>query len=81
MTKVLEGIVVSNKMSKTVVVDVSSKVAHPVYKKIIKTEKRFKADISGLSPQVGDLVKIIETRPISKDKHFRVMEVIKHGSA
>ena len=79
--KIIEGIVVADKMAKTVVVKVTSKSAHPVYKKIIKTDKKIKADIGSFSPKLGDRVKMAETRPISKDKHFRVMEVVKDGSA
>lgn len=81
MKKILEGIVVSNKMAKTVVVKISSKSAHPIYRKLIKRDKKIKADIGSLSPNLGDRVKIIETKPISKDKHFKVMEVLKSGSA
>lgn len=81
MKKIFEGVVVSNKMAKTVVVKISSKSAHPIYKKLIKRDKRIKADIGSFSPKLGDRIKIIETIPISKDKHFRVMEEIKNGSA
>ena len=81
MRKILEGTVVSNKMAKTAMVDVSYKKAHPLYKKLIKVSKKIKADISGFSINVGDRVRIAETRPISKDKHFKVVEVIKNGSA
>lgn len=81
MKKVFEGIVVGNKMAKTVVVEVTSKTAHPVYKKLIKIDKKIKADTGSFSPNVKDRVRIVETKPISKDKNFKVMEVIKSGSA
>lgn len=81
MKKIFEGIVVSNKMAKTVVVEVMSKSAHPIYKKLIKRDKRIKVDTGSLSLNLGDRVKIVETKPISKDKHFKVVEVIKNGSA
>lgn len=80
MKKMFEGIVVSDKMAKTVVVKTSSKKAHPIYKKLIKRDKKIKADTGSFSIKVGDRVRIVETRPVSKDKHFRVMEVI-NGSA
>lgn len=81
MKKIFEGVVVGNKMAKTVVVKISSKSAHPIYKKLIKRDKKIKADTGSFSPNLGDRVKIVETKPISKDKHFKVMEVIKDGSA
>ena len=81
MKKIFEGIAVSNKMAKTVVVKVTSKSAHPIYKKIIKVDKKIKADTGSFSPNLRDRVKVVETKPISKDKHFKVMEVIKSGSA
>lgn len=81
MKKIFEGIVVSNKMAKTVIVNVMSKSAHPIYKKLIKRDKRIKADTGNFSPNLGDRVKIVETKPVSKDKSFKLMEVIKSDSA
>lgn len=81
MKKIFEGIVVSNKMAKTVVVKVTSISPHPIYKKLIKRDKKIKADTGSFSPILHDRVKIVETKPISKDKHFKIMEVIKSGSA
>lgn len=70
------GIVESTKMQKTVVVKIESMVKHPLYKKLIKRSKKIKAhDEIGVS--VGDKVKIVETKPLSKDVNFKVMEVIK----
>lgn len=79
--KILEGIIVSLKMQKTAIVSVSRKYSHPLYKKLIKKEKGISADTSTFSPNVGDRVKIVETKPISRTKHFKIMEVMKNGSA
>lgn len=70
------GIVVSDKMEKTVVVEIRERVQHPLYKKIISKSKRFKAHDENNQCGVGDTVLIQETRPISRDKHFRVVEII-----
>lgn len=77
--KILTGIVISDKMQKTVVVEVVEKRPHPLYKKLIKVSKKFKADTTEVAAVVGETVKIIEVRPISKDKHFKVKEVVKIG--
>jgi small subunit ribosomal protein S17 len=71
--KVLKGIVVSDKMDKTVVVLVSRFVEHPKYKKRIKKSKRYKAHDEKNEKKVGDAVLIEETKPMSKDKHFKVI--------
>ena len=71
--KRLKGKVVSDKMNKTVVVLVSRYVKHPKYGKYMKIDKRFKAHVDGVKPAMGANVMIEETRPISKDKHFRVI--------
>ena len=73
-----EGIVVSNKMEKTVVVEVERTFRHPLYDKVIRRVKRIKAHDEEKACMVGDRVLIMETRPISKDKHFRVVEVLGH---
>lgn len=77
MKKVIEGSVVSVKMNGVVVVEVARKVPHPLYKKLVNKSKKFKAALDGKEVVVGDKVKIISTRPISKDTHFKIMEVIK----
>lgn len=77
MSKIFEGVVVSLAMQKTVVVRVTHISAHPIYKRVIKKDKRLKADTAGLSLAVGDRVKIGQTKPISKDKHFKVLEVLR----
>ena len=70
------GKVVSDKMDKTVVVTVADRVAHPVYKKIIKRTYRLKAHDEKNECGVGDVVKVMETRPLSKDKRWRVVEIV-----
>ena len=74
MTKILSGTVVSNKMKDTIVVSVERYEKHPRYFKFIKRRKKFKAHNPGNTAKIGDRVKIIETRPISKDKHFKLIE-------
>lgn len=75
--KILEGIVVSDKMNKTIVVQVDRFFFHPLYKKRVKKRKKYKVDDPKEKAKVGDRVKIIETRPLSKEKYFRLLEVIK----
>lgn len=70
------GIVVSDKMDKTVVVAIQDSVKHPLYKKIIKRTVKFKAHDEQNACGVGDKVEIMETRPLSKDKRWRVTEII-----
>jgi small subunit ribosomal protein S17 len=70
------GTVVSDKMDKTVVVSVSRTTRHPLYGKTIRRTTNFKAHDEGNQCQVGDKVKIMETRPLSKDKRWRVTEVV-----
>lgn len=76
MRKTMTGIVVSNKMDKTVVVAIEESTQHPIYKKIIKRTKRYKAHDEENTCNNGDKVKIMETRPLSKDKRWRVVQVI-----
>ena len=71
--KTLNGVVVSDKMQKTVVVSVTRYEKHPKYKKYVKISKKYKAHDEENNHKVGDKVTIIETRPISKDKHFKVV--------
>jgi len=77
MAKTLRGKVVSTKMQDTVVVEVVRRVAHPLYRKLLKRSKRYKVASAGQTVAVGDTVRIVETRPIAKDKHFKVLEVVK----
>jgi len=74
--KIRTGKVVSNKMDKTVVVAVETLRRHPLYKKTIKNTARFKVHDENNACKIGDVVKIIETRPLSKEKHWRVAEII-----
>lgn len=71
---ILKGVVVSDKMDKTVVVSVTRFVKHPLYGKFYKVSKKYKAHDEENKYKVGDNVEIAETRPISKDKHFRVIK-------
>lgn len=73
--KVRMGKVVSDKMDKTVVVSVEMTVRHPVYNKIISQTKKFKAHDENNEAHTGDSVVIMETRPLSKDKRWRVVEI------
>jgi small subunit ribosomal protein S17 len=70
------GVVIGNKMKKTVTVLVERPVRHPLYKKIIKRRKKFLAHDEYEKCKVGDVVKIIETRPLSKRKRWRVQEIV-----
>lgn len=81
MKKTLEGIIVSVKMAKTAVVKITRKFPHPLYKKLIKKDSNLNVDVGTFTLKVGDKVKITEVKPISKTKHFKVLEVIKDGSA
>ena len=74
--KVRQGIVVSDKMDKTIVVEIVSKTTHPLYKKTVKTSKRFKAHDENNEAHIGDTVEIMETRHLSKDKYFRLVRVV-----
>lgn len=74
--KVFEGIIVSIGMNKTVVVEVTRRTPHPLYKKLIKRSKKYKVDSGDKTLFVGNVVKIAETRPISKGKYFKILEVI-----
>ncbi|NLY56025.1 MAG: 30S ribosomal protein S17 [Firmicutes bacterium] len=69
------GVVVSDKMDKTIVVAVENRVRHPLYGKTIKRTKKFKAHDENNTARVGDKVEIIETRPLSKDKRWRLLSI------
>ncbi len=73
------GVVVSNKMEKTCVVSVVSNVKHPLYKKVVKITKKFKVHDENNECNVGDTVEIMETRPISKTTHFRLLRIIERA--
>jgi small subunit ribosomal protein S17 len=76
LRKTRVGVVTSDKMDKTVVVSVETLVEHPLYKKRIKRTKKFKAHDEHNQCKVGDKVRIMETRPLSKEKRWRVVEII-----
>ena len=76
LRKTRVGKVVSDKMDKTVVVAIEDNVKHPLYKKIVKRTVKFKAHDENNACGVGDKVQIMETRPLSKDKRWRVVEII-----
>jgi len=73
------GKVVSDKMDKTIVVAVETFVAHPLYKKQIRRTTKFKAHDENNECRVGDIVKIMETRPLSKEKRWRLVEIIERA--
>ena len=76
LRKTLIGIVDSNKMDKTIVVKVETAVRHPIYNKIVKKTYKLKAHDEENVCQIGDKVKVMETRPLSKDKRWRLVEVM-----
>ncbi|HCX78899.1 MAG: 30S ribosomal protein S17 [Eubacteriales bacterium] len=74
--KVLVGKVVSNKMDKTIVVAVEEQLRHPAYGKIIKRTNKFKAHDENNQCSIGDVVEIMETRPLSREKRWRLVEIL-----
>lgn len=74
--KTFEGIVVSDKMPKTVVVEVSRKIVHPLYKKLLTRSKKYKVETGSVVVNVGDRVRIVETRKLSKEKYFAIAEAL-----
>ena len=77
--QIISGEVISDKMNKTVVVRVERKIPHPVYKKYVKKFSKFFADCDKFSPKQGDIVKISSMRPTSKNKRWRVTEVVRES--
>lgn len=76
LRKTRQGVVVSDKMDKTVVVSVATRVRHPLYGKIMKRATKFKAHDEENACGIGDTVRIIETRPLSHDKRWRLLEIV-----
>jgi len=72
----MTGVVVSNKMDKTIVVKVERRFAHPVYKKVVKTTKKYKVHDEKNECVEGDFIRIQETRPLSKEKRWRLMDIV-----
>ena len=73
------GVVTSNKMDKTITVSVVSNKRHPLYSKVYKSTKKFKAHDENNECNIGDTVEIMETRPLSKDKYFRLVRIIERA--
>jgi small subunit ribosomal protein S17 len=76
LRKTRVGLVVSDKMDKTIVVAIQDNVRHPLYKKIVKRTYKLKAHDANNECRVGDRVKVMETRPLSKDKRWRLVEIV-----
>lgn len=76
LRKTMIGTVISDKMDKTIVVAVETRVKHPIYKKTVKKTYKLKAHDEENSCKVGDTVKVMETRPLSKDKRWRLVEIV-----
>ena len=76
LRKTRVGKVVSNKMDKTIVVAIEDHVKHPLYKKIVKRTYKLKAHDANHECSIGDTVKVMETRPLSKDKRWRLVEIV-----
>ena len=79
LRKTRTGKVVSNKMQKTIVVAVEDHVRHPLYGKIVKRTYKLKAQDENNDCNIGDTVKVMETRPLSKDKRWRLVEIIERA--
>lgn len=79
LRKVRVGRVVSNKMDKTIVVAIEDRVKHPLYKKIVDRTYKLKAHDENNECNIGDRVRVMETRPLSKDKRWRLVEIIERA--
>ena len=73
------GLVVSDVQDKTIVVEVTRRTAHKLYKKVVKSKKKYTAHDEANEAKVGDTVKLVETRPLSKNKRWRLLEVTSHA--
>ena len=76
LRKTRVGVVVSDKMEKTIVVAVRDNVRHPLYNKIVKKTNKLKAHDENNDAKIGDTVRVMETRPLSKDKRWRLVEIV-----
>ena len=74
--KVLRGTVVSDKMDKTITVEITTQKSHPLYSKRVKYSKKFKAHDANTEAKVGDIVEIMETRPLSATKRYRLIRIV-----
>ena len=79
LRKTRTGKVISNKMDKTIVVAVEEHVKHPLYNKVVKSTYKLKAHDENNEGSIGDTVKVMETRPLSKDKRWRLVEIIERA--
>lgn len=79
LRKTRTGKVISNKMDKTIVVAIEEHVKHPLYKKIVKDTYKLKAHDEINECNIGDIVKVMETRPLSKDKRWRLVEIVERA--
>ena len=77
--KIFQGRVVSDKMEKTIVVAVENRTVHPLYKKYVKTTKKLKAHDETNDAHVGDTVRVVEARPVSKEKRWRLVDVVERA--
>ena len=73
------GEVISDKMEKTVIVQVTRKIPHPVYKKYVKRFKKYQVHVETVQPKIGDMVKISSMRPMSKNKRWRMSEIVRES--
>ncbi|MEX2442114.1 MAG: 30S ribosomal protein S17 [Alkalispirochaeta sp.] len=77
--KVFQGRVVSDKMEKTIVIQVDGRMVHPLYKKYVRFSKKLKAHDENNEAHIGDTVRVVESRPISKDKRWRLFEIVERA--
>ncbi len=77
--KIISGVVVSNRMDKTAVVQVQRRFAHPVFKKYVSKRVKYKVHDEKNDLNIGDTVRIIETRPLSRDKRWRLLDILERG--
>lgn len=77
--QVLQGIVVSDKMDKTIVVEIVMRKLHPLYKKYLTRSKKVKAHDETNDAKIGDVVRVVETRPLSKEKRWRLAEIVERA--
>jgi small subunit ribosomal protein S17 len=77
--QVLQGVVVSDKMEKTIVVEIMMRKLHPLYKKYLTRSKKVKAHDEKNDAKVGDTVRVVETRPLSRDKRWRLAEIVERA--
>ncbi|TFG85328.1 MAG: 30S ribosomal protein S17 [Spirochaetales bacterium] len=77
--QVLQGVVVSDKMEKTIVVEIMTRKLHPLYKKYLTRSKKVKAHDENNEAKIGDAVRVVECRPLSRDKRWRLAEIVKRA--